>query len=75
MLFLALAEAEDEGDVAVFLDGSLADDDHGARLDDGDASDAAVLLEELGGAEFAAKDAGLQIHGALLFACAVGSWG
>ena len=48
VLLLALLEAEDEGDVAVLLEGALADDDDGTRLDDGDAGDGAVLLEELG---------------------------
>ncbi len=71
-LLLALIEAEDERDVPVLLERALAEDDHGARLDDRDAGDAAVRLEELGRAELSAEDARLEIHGALLFACAAG---
>ena len=70
VLLLALLEAEDERDVAVLLEGALAQNDDRARLDDGDARDAPVGLEELGRAEFAAEDAGLQYSWALLFACA-----
>ncbi len=63
VLLLALLEAEDEGGVAVLLLGALAHDDDGARLDDGDSLDRAVLGEDLRAAELAAVDTGLRVHG------------
>ena len=64
VLLLALAEADDEGRVAVLLLRALGDDGEGARLDDGDALDGAVRGEELRAAELAAVDAGALIHDA-----------
>ena len=57
----ALAEADDQGDVAVLLLSALAENGQIA-LDDGAAQDVAVLGEVLRHTELLADDAGIRVH-------------
>src|SRR5580658_6180703 len=63
MFFLALSETQNERTIPVLVESSLGQDDDRAGFDDGDASHGPVLLEELCGADLAAKNARLRVHG------------
>ena len=61
-LLLDLAERELHGLVAVALVGADGGDEAGARLDDGDALDAAVLLEYLGHTELLSEQSSHGVY-------------